>query len=183
MSRSGLHNALRGPAVLAGVIVLAACGSTKSDPTPSPVNPVALGSSVHVAGKGSVLAADDESFDGAVLVDANPVTCVRPDGVQVLAFHVQVSPTKGKIPTSSFWLETENAIPIAEQSLSGTTGVATPPLGPEASANAKGYITFEVPRKTKATILDLYASQDTTASAIAKWSLGELAPPATCPAT
>jgi hypothetical protein len=180
MGRSSMYNAFKGFAISTGVVVLAACGSTKSEPTPSPVDPVTLGSTVHVAGTGSAFAANDESFDGAVLVDGNPVTCVRPDGVQVLALHVQVTPVKGKIPTSSFLLETENAVPIAEQAL-GETGVATPPLGPEVSADAKGYITFEIPRRTKATVLDLYASQDTTGSPIAKWSLGELAPPAPCP--
>jgi hypothetical protein len=71
----------------------------------------------------------------------------------------------------SWTLQTEHAVPISSKGID-SDDIATPPLGPEVSGEAKGYITFDVPRRTT---LELFGSQDTTSkNPIPQWTLGEI---------
>lgn len=139
-----------------------------------------LGSTIQVHGDPSALSADHDEYDGTVTAAPKPAVYAAPDGTRVIVFHIEASAKRGKVPTGDWWLETENAIPIPAKTL--TDGdIAKPPLGPEVSGHAKGFITFEIPAHTQPTILDLYATANTSTKPVAQWSLGEL--PAAVPYT
>lgn len=171
-------------AVTGAALAVTACGAvtdkhqnTSSGPAAAPQ---ALGSAIHV--QGEVLSKNNAEFAGSVTVDSPPQLCLEPDSTQLLAFHVEVNATQGAIPTANWSVDTENAVPVPQESLN-EAGIATPPLGPEVSDNAKGYITFKVPRRTKPTVLNLLNNYGPQGNKLARWSIGDLPSAQSCPPT
>ena len=175
---------LRGFVVTGGALALVACDKAATAPQ-------ALGSSIQVQGnKDSPVLWPDPDYAGTVTVDSNPLAFVKSNGTQILGFHVEVNATKGDIPTDSWSIETENAIPVTQQGIPEVTkegipeaDIAQPPLGPKVSGNAKGYIRFNLPQQTIPTVLDLLSTHDPSSKPLARWSIGNLPSATPLPST
>lgn len=161
-------------------LALAGCGTgtakdAEDKDAPKPVQ--SLGSSIKVEGKASSWSSSADNFDGTVTVLSPPSVFVKSTGQLVLVFDVEARATKGVIPTGSWVVQTENAVPVHNQPIS-EKGIATPPLGPKVADFAKGFITFEVPDKSKPTVLELMdvapGTMGGSGEPIARWSIGEL---------
>ncbi|MCV7286692.1 hypothetical protein H7J87_15295 [Mycolicibacterium wolinskyi] len=175
-------------AIVAGTaVLLAACGTaTSSDKPAAQPLPAPLGSSNQVNGNDDSWGTKDDSFEGTVTVGATPIVCAQLDGTRRLVFHVEVTASKGAVPTGYWQVQTENAIPIDNETLP-TIDMVGPPLGSSVTGNAKGDIAFTVPPKTVPTSITLIGERKmfgaTETGSIAQWNIGDLPPATTCPAS
>lgn len=163
------------------VLALAGCGTDSAGDKEAPKAIQTLGSSVKVEGRASSWSSSGDNYEGTVTALSPPTVFVKSTGEQVLVFDVEARATKGAIPTGSWEIQTENAVPVQNQPIS-EKGIGTPPLGPKVTDFAKGFVTFEVPRKSKPTQLQLLESAPgavggDSGQPLAQWSIGELPKP------
>lgn len=162
------------------VLGLAGCGTGTAEDkdAPPPIQP--LGSSIKVEGKASSWSSSSDSYEGTITALSPVAVFANSTGEQVLVFDVEAKATKGAIPTGSWEVQTENAVPVNNLPIT-KEGIAMPPLGPKVTDFAKGYVTFEVPSKSKPTVLQLVdvapGTMGGAGQPIAQWSLGELPAP------
>lgn len=164
----------------ATALTLTSCGTAASsgDKPAAQSAPPPLGSAIHVSGKGDW---NSDGYEGTVTAESKEVICTKTDGTRFLVLHVDVAATKGAVPTSSWQVQTANAIPIPNESFT-TSEIAGPPLGSSVTSKARGDIAFTIPPKTTPTTLELLGAHPIDA-AIARWSIGDLPSAFTCPAS
>lgn len=172
-------------AVVTGLVVaLSACGHTDSDTSAAQSGPVPLGSANRVSGKEPGWGGAE--FEGTVTIGSKPTVCQADNGSRVLVFHVQVATTKGAIPTSSWRVQTENAMPVENENVN-LSDIGGPHLGSPVTGEAKGDIAFTLPAKTTPTTIELLGARETfsssPATSLATWSTGNLSASTMCPAS